>query len=68
MTRIDLKIETETLIQATQEQALKFNYMNSRFDKTMESDKFRICAERYKLHGKLLANSRNFQSANKKTL
>ena len=46
MTKSDLKPETEALICAAQEQALRTNYIKHRIDHTAESDKCRICGEK----------------------
>ena len=42
----DLKVETETLICAAQEQAIRTNYITFNIDKTVESPLWRMCGEK----------------------
>ena len=42
----DLKVQTEALVFATQEQALRTNYMKHKIDKTSESPLCRMCREK----------------------
>ena len=46
LAKSDLKPETEALICAAQEQALRTNYIKHRIDHTAESDRCRICGDK----------------------
>ena len=42
----DLKVQTEAMICAAQEQALRINYAKNKIDKTSENPLCRMCCER----------------------
>ena len=46
LSRGDLKVGTEALLCAAQEQAIRTNYMKYHIDKTSESDLCRLCGEK----------------------
>ena len=43
MRKADLKVETETILCAAQEQAIRTNYVKDKIDKTVQSTLCRIC-------------------------
>ena len=49
LSRKDLKIGTEVLLRAAQEQAIRPNYAKHHIDKTSESYLCRLCAKRVKV-------------------
>lgn len=59
MHKSDFKPKTEVLISAAQEQALRANYVKHRIYHKAESDKCRMCGERERLCGTLLASAQN---------
>ena len=46
LSRSDLKIETEALLCAAQEQAIRANYMKQRIDKSSENPLCRLCGKK----------------------
>ena len=46
MLRGDLKVETEALLCAAQEQAIRANYIKYHIDKTSDSSLYRLCREK----------------------
>ena len=50
LSEIDLRIGTETLLCAAQEQAIRTNYVRHHNDKTSESPLCRLCGEKVKVH------------------